>query len=135
MENKSFLDSIISIVNNFMKNTDIQITLNNSLPKDMKLTSQAEIAIFRVIQESVTNSVRHGKSNKVEITIKQENNKLELNISDNGTGCSNIKKGYGMQGIKERTEALDGTAEFSSSPGKGFKTRVLIPFEVIKNEN
>ena len=129
MEDKSFFDSIISIINDFMENTKVHITLNNLLPHNMKLTSQIEVAIFRAIQESVTNSVRHGKSDEIEISIKQDKNRLELYITDNETGCTNIKKGYGIQGIRERIESLSETTEFSSSYGKGFKTRISIPIE------
>jgi len=130
MEDKSFFDSIISIINTSMENRELHITLNNSLSPDIKLASKIEIAIFRVIQESITNSVRHGQAGEIEIAIKQEKNMLQLYIADNGIGCTNIKKGYGMQGIRERIESLNGNAEFSSSCGKGFKTKISIPYEV-----
>ena len=131
MEDKSFFDSILSIINDTMENTKVHITLNNSLPQDIKLTSQIEVAIFRVIQESITNSIRHGQAGGIEITIKQENNMLQLSIVNDGKGCPNIKRGYGMQGIKERIESLSGSAEFSSSHAKGFKTKVSIPYKVV----
>jgi signal transduction histidine kinase len=129
MEEKSFIASITSIINETMENTKVQITLNNLLPKDIKLPSQLEIALFRVIQESITNSIRHGQADRIEIDIKKDNNLLQLCIVDEGTGCTNIRKGYGIQGIKERIENLNGSVEFSSSQGKGFKTKVLIPCE------
>jgi signal transduction histidine kinase len=72
MEDKSFVDSIISIINNTMENTKVLIKLNNFLPNDTKLPSQIEVAIFRVIQESITNSVRHGQAGEIEISIKQD---------------------------------------------------------------
>lgn len=131
MEDKSFFASITSIIEDTMKNTNVHITFNNSLPQDLKLGSQIEIAMFRVIQESITNSIRHGLAGEIEITIKQENNKLHLYIDDNGKGCTNIKKGYGMQGMRERIESLNGSVSFSGSLGKGFKTTVSIPYEVI----
>lgn len=131
MEDKSFFDSIISIINTSMENRELHITLNNLLPHDIKLASQIEIAIFRVMQESITNSIRHGQASEIEISIKQENNMLQLYIADNGIGCTNIKKGYGMQGIKERIESLNGSCEFSSFHGKGFKTKISIPYEVV----
>ena len=131
MEDKSFFASILSIINDTMETTKVHITFNNFLPHDIELTSNIQIAIFRVIQESITNSIRHGHADKIVIDINQKNEILELCIEDNGIGCTNIKKGYGIQGIRERLESLKGSAKFSSSNGKGFKTKLIIPYEVV----
>ena len=131
MEEKSFFASINSIINTTMENTKVKITLNNLLSKDIKLASQVEIALFRVIQESITNSIRHGQASEIEIGIENQDDIVAVCISDNGIGCTNIKKGYGTQGIQERIEGLKGTVEFVSFQGKGFKTKVLIPCEVL----
>lgn len=131
MEEKSFFASINVIINEVMESTKVNITLNNLLPKDIKLPSQMEIALFRVIQESITNSVRHGQASEIQIHMEKENHMMKLCILDNGIGCTSMKKGYGTQGIQERIEGLKGTVEFSSSVGKGFRTKVLIPCEVV----
>ena len=131
MEDKSFFASITSIINETMENTKVNIAINNFLPEDLLLTSQIEVAMFRVIQESITNSIRHGQAGEIEITLQKGDNKLQLCIVDNGIGCTNIKKGYGMQGIRERIENLDGSVEFSSPQCKGFKTSVSIPYEAV----
>ena len=130
MENKSLFASINSVICETMENTKVNIAFNNLLAPDIKFSSQVEVTLFRAIQESITNSIRHGQASEIEITIKQENNTLQLCIADNGRGCSNIKKGYGMQGISERIESLNGNVAFSSSFGKGFKTILTIPCEV-----
>lgn len=131
MEEKSFFASITSIINETMENTKVNIILNNFLTEDTKLSSQVEVAMFRIIQESITNSIRHGEASEIEIAINMDDNMLQLCIVDNGIGCSNIKKGYGMQGIRERIESLNGSVAFLSSQGKGFKTMVSIPYEVV----
>lgn len=129
MEDKTFTGSIISVINSIMENTDVHIALNNSLPDDIKLSFQVEVALFRVIQESITNSIRHGKANDIVINMNIEDNHVKLHIEDNGAGCNNIRKGYGLTGIRERIESLDGEADFSSTKGKGFKTNISIPWE------
>jgi signal transduction histidine kinase len=128
MEDKSFIAAINSIINDTKENTKVHITFNNLLPNEIKLASLVEITIFRIIQESITNSIRHGQADQIDINIKQDNHTLQLNITDNGIGCTNIKKGYGIQGIRERIETLHGSTEFSSSQGKGFKTKISIPY-------
>jgi signal transduction histidine kinase len=128
MEEKSFFASINSVINETMDNTKVQITLTNLLSKDIILTSQMEIALFRVIQESITNSIRHGEAKEIEIHMKKKDNTFDLCITDNGVGCTNIKRGYGTQGIQERIESLGGNVQFSSFKGKGFKTKIEIPY-------
>ncbi|MEG0772128.1 sensor histidine kinase [Clostridium sp.] len=131
MEEKSFFASINAIINETMENTKVKIVLNNLLPKNIKLASQHEVALFRITQESITNSIRHGQASEIEIYMEKQENDINLRISDNGYGCANMKKGYGTQGIQERVESLKGTVEFESFQGKGFKTKVLIPCEVL----
>ncbi|MDF2591132.1 MAG: conserved rane protein of unknown function [Clostridia bacterium] len=131
MEDKSFFASITSIINETMDNTKVNIALNNLLPDDILLSSQIEVALFRVMQESITNAIRHGQASEIQIDIRKEENTLQLHMKDNGIGCANIKKGYGMQGIRERIESINGTVEFSSSQGKGFKTMITIPYEAV----
>lgn len=129
MEEKSFFASINSMINEIIENTKVEIRLNNLLSNEIKLTSQMEIALFRVIQESITNSIRHGKATKIEIYMEKQEDDMKLRICDNGLGCTNMKKGYGTKGIQERIEGLSGVVEFSSSRGDGFKTTVSIPCE------
>lgn len=131
MENKPFIDSILTIINESMENTNVKIELNNSLASDAKLSSQTEVALFRVIQESITNSIRHGGAGEIRIDIGHDHSMLQCCISDNGAGCAAIRKGYGTTGIRERVESLNGNVQFLSAAGKGFTTRVSIPSEVI----
>ncbi len=130
MEDKSFSASINFIINETMENTNVHIVFNNSISENIALTSQVEVALFRAIQESITNSIRHGQASEIQIHMDLDKEILKLNILDNGKGCSNIKKGYGIQGMRERIEGLNGSVEFSSFQNKGFKTKILIPYEV-----
>ncbi len=127
MEDKTFLASISSLINETTENTKVHISLTCSLSSDIKFPSQVEIALFRAIQESITNSIRHGQPSEISISVKHDNNMVQVSIEDNGLGCSSIKKGYGMRGIRERIESLNGKVVFSSVYGRGFKTAILIP--------
>ncbi len=127
MEDKSFVSSLRSVFNEVMENTEVHIALFNLLPQELKLSNQLEIGLFRAIQESITNSIRHGQAAEIKITLKQENGLITATVEDNGIGCTNIKKGFGLTGIRERIEALNGNVEFSSSYQNGFKTVITIP--------
>ncbi len=130
MENKSLIASIDSLISEAAENTKVSINFINSLGHDAKLASQAEVALFRAVQESVTNSIRHGHAEKIDITLERDGDAIRLSVEDNGAGCVNIKKGYGLKGMRERVESLEGSVGFLSEPGRGFKTEITIPCEV-----
>jgi signal transduction histidine kinase len=91
-----------------------------------KLYTSAEITLYRNAQEAVTNAVRHGQAQKIEVLLEYRNNEVMLLVSDNGVGCSNLVKGIGMNGMKERVELLGGNLELDYGNGY-FKVRTIIP--------
>jgi signal transduction histidine kinase len=129
MEDKSVIDSIRSVLQETMRHADVSIDFDNRLDPLPKLSSKQEIALFRCVQECVTNALRHGQAKEIRITLLGEGNALCLTVTDNGVGCASIQKGYGIRGIRERIEGLGGSAAFSSAPGKGFTAALTIPLE------
>jgi two-component system sensor histidine kinase UhpB len=89
------------------------------------------IHIFRVIQESLTNIIRHAKANHVIISleIKTEPDRLYLTISDDGQGCdlSQVNGGFGLLSMEERIKLLDGDFELHSQVNQGMKIIASIP--------
>ncbi|MCI9388777.1 MAG: sensor histidine kinase [Lachnospiraceae bacterium] len=84
-----------------------------------------EKAIYRVIQESLTNAMRHGQATQVEIRMWRRDGDVRLTIQDNGVGCEKIKPGFGTEHIKERIALLNGTVVFDGS--HGFLVDATIP--------
>lgn len=91
----------------------------------LKFDEDEENAIYRVIQESLTNAIRHGKASEIEIEMKKEYNEILLTIKDNGVGCKNIVHGFGTKHILERIHRLNGTVTFEGS--NGFMVNARIP--------
>jgi len=89
------------------------------------------IQVFRVIQESLTNIIRHANADQVSIClqINPKHNMLDLLIDDNGQGCDlhNISSGFGLQGMAERVKLLGGNFELKSHPENGFQIKAQIP--------
>jgi signal transduction histidine kinase len=83
--------------------------------------------IYRICQEALTNSLRHGKAAHVTIVIKLVEQNLKLFIIDDGCGCKEIKKGLGLPGMEQRVKELHGTIEYGSDGEKGFNISVEIP--------
>ena len=92
-------------------------------------------AVYRIIQESLTNSYRHGRSTYVYIAIKYRKDlqKLLMMISDDGVGCEQFVPGNGIRGIRERIGALNGELIINTQPDKGFDLTIDIPLSVKEN--
>lgn len=109
---------------NQFSNTKVTLVIEGEV---MKMNADEEQTIYRVVQESVTNAIRHGKARNIEIKISFGYYQLDIVITDNGVGCSEINKGFGLTHIEERIKMLNGTVEFNSTADDGFTTKLLIP--------
>ncbi|OPZ84353.1 MAG: Sensor histidine kinase DesK [Firmicutes bacterium ADurb.Bin419] len=89
--------------------------------------------IFRVCQEALTNSLRHGKAKHVNIILRLIDNKIKLFIFDDGCGSPDIKKGFGLSGMEQRVKDLDGDIVFGSDGESGFNIRLEIPINVLQH--
>lgn len=83
----------------------------------------------KVCKEAITNALRHGKAKEINIILKIFRDKIKLYIIDNGRGCPNIKKGFGLLGMIERVESISGKIAFGSSGEKGFNIHIELPIE------
>lgn len=84
-----------------------------------------EDSLFRIIQESITNTVRHGHAQNIWIDLDANMICYNLIIYDDGIGKNNIKMGYGLKQIKERVYALGGEIKFDGE--KGFRIEITLP--------
>lgn len=90
------------------------------------------MALFRILQESLTNVARHAMATYVEVQLKMKNHFIELTVSDNGKGITsrelNSSTSLGIIGLRERVRILNGKINFQGLPGKGTTVSVEIPF-------
>ena len=100
------------------------------------LPDYIKISLYRVLQEALTNVMKHAQASVVIINLQDESNKIILTISDNGKGFSKnnlsdelTRKGIGLLGMQERIEALGGKLEVSTQPAKGTTLLIEIPWE------
>lgn len=98
---------------------------------DSNLDEKCATALFRILQESLTNVIRHAKASKVEVVLSKESGWLGMQISDNGIGLrqDQTKRGqtFGLQGIDERIQMLGGELKIESMPGKGTSLTISMP--------
>jgi len=98
------------------------------------LPSELKIAIFRMIQEAVTNTIKHANANNAYIRVNCNDELVHIWVEDDGQGFDPTKMfnpnrpAWGLIGMKERATLLDGSFNISSEPGSGTQVEVQIPF-------
>lgn len=105
-----------------LKQDHLEITLH--VADDLNLPTECAEALYRVIQESLNNIVKHAKTNHAEITLHQSEGSVNLTIEDHGAGFDpgsthDLSGHVGLQSMRERIESLGGTIRIESRPGKG----------------
>lgn len=119
-------------VEDYNQDTTIQF---NSLGEPIRLKTNYEIAVFRLVQECVNNAIKHGKATEIVVTFIWKKGQVVMSIKDNGTGFDPgvSKEGsFGLVGMHERVELLNGKMELNSTVQKGTVVLVTIPITEIK---
>ena len=116
----------------FRRRTGIAYKLKFS-EEDIPLDNDRATAVFRIIQESLTNVFRHAKASEITLKLEKKDDVLKIRISDNGIGIAqdSIEKAraFGIAGMRERVRLLDGTLTIRSRPGHGVLIMVNIPLK------
>ena len=107
-----------------------RLTLDSEAP-DLGLDQRQTSAIFRVLQESLSNIVRHAQASEVEVALAQDADAIVLRISDNGIGMQPGDHGkraaFGLKSIRERVHALGGELRIDSQAGRGTALAIHLP--------
>jgi signal transduction histidine kinase len=103
--------------------------------KPYELRSRQTEAIFRLCQEAVTNSIKHGKAKTLHIFLRFFGDRVEVFAIDDGSGCKTIRKNYGLTGMESRILAVGGEVCFGSDAQKGFHIHAMIPITMPEAEN
>lgn len=94
------------------------------------LTPTIRSTIFRVVQETVNNTCKYSKASVYEVNIDYNHaGKIKLEIKDNGVGTELFQGGYGLMGLKERIELINGKLDINSRPNEGFQLEIEIPYD------
>jgi len=106
---------------------------------DIALDNDRATAVFRIIQESLTNVIRHAKASEVTLKMDQVDDVLKLRISDNGVGIPldslDNPRSFGIAGMRERVRLLDGSLNIRSRSGQGVQISINIPLKDRRQED
>ena len=95
-----------------------------------RLAPELEIAIYRIIQEALTNARKHGGATSARVEVVEDAERVELTVRDEGRGFDPAVRragGFGLVGMRERVELASGTLEVQSAPGQGTTVRATLP--------
>lgn len=134
LDDLGLVPSLENYIKRFEKenNIHVEFRVNN---REKRLPTTIETAVFRIIQEALTNVKKHSNANKTLVRLTFEPKVLSLRIADNGDGfqweevTEKFLKGYshGIQGMKERVSILGGTFKINTEKGKGCVVNAQIP--------
>jgi len=104
-----------------------------------RLPSTVEIALYRIVQEALTNVVRHARATSVDVLAERREGRLVLVVEDNGAGFDTAQAAgseqLGLLGMKERAEAVGGTLTVESAPSVGTTVVADVPFPDVSSES
>ena len=113
----------------FEERTDIRTALEANLP-DGRLPPDAETALYRFIQEALTNVVKHAGAQRLSIVLTQRDGGVRVVVEDDGRGFEADDVGddaLGLVGMRERIALVGGTLEIESAPGAGTTIAAYVP--------
>jgi signal transduction histidine kinase len=126
--NTTFLATLQNVLKEFAQMTEIQVSLDIT-GDATNTTTSIQPTIIRAIQESLTNSKRHGNASKYQINIDCRPDSIELTIDDNGTGVTKVEPSFGLINMRERVMEHGGSIQFESTIGEGFRVKVVLPLK------
>ncbi len=136
LDDLGLLPALRWYVKEYQQKTNIQVEFHTTGFKDReRLSPEMETALYRIVQESLTNVAKHAQAHKVTILLREEADAVDVTITDDGRGfdfeelqkTGDQDRGLGLVGMQERALLLDGTATVESKPGHGTVVQVHIP--------
>ena len=131
LQERSLETILEGLIAEFKLNTNITITSKIDLVSS--LATEVTTAVYRIVQEALTNITKHSQATMVELYLQEIAGKIQLSVKDNGCGFNPTENttGFGLQGMQERTEALNGSFMVISKYGQGCQIEVGIPLSMV----
>lgn len=94
------------------------------------LSSGLELSAYRIVQEALSNTLRHAQASEARVTVRYLPSSLALEVSDDGIGAAgngSASGGHGLEGMRERVALFGGTLTAGPNPGRGFRVHAELP--------
>lgn len=131
LDNFGFVTTVEWLMESTIKKSGLDYNFQVT-PQDISISQELSITLFRIIQECLTNVIRHAKASKVNVVLTKSGNAMELIIEDDGRGITNKEinnlNSIGIIGMSERARYLNGKIEIKGKAKKGTTVKVKIPY-------
>lgn len=123
-----------SLVSSLRLAHSLNIEMTADRPRD-RLEADAELALYRIVQEALSNAVRHSGASRVAVSLQTEDGMVRAEVEDDGRGFAVDRaygdegQGLGMVGMRERARNAGGSLDIDSAPGAGTRVRVELPLK------
>ena len=127
LEEKSLIEGIQILLKELEDKSELKVSLKQNVTK---LPKKIEEHIFRILQELISNTLRHAQASCLDVYLYQTDVELQLKVVDNGIGFqlgSLDDLSYGLRNIKERVEDMAGTIQLLTAPKQGLAVDIRIP--------
>ena len=127
LEEKSLVEGVQILLKELEDKSDLKVSLKQNVSK---LPKKIEEHIFRILQELISNTLRHAQASCLDVYLYQTDVELQLKVVDNGIGFqlwSLDDLSYGLRNIKERVEDMAGTVQLLTAPKQGLAVDIRIP--------
>ncbi len=117
--------ALVALTDRVTEGASIQVerSLETNLPA---LSPEAELVLYRVAQESLTNAVRYGGASRIAVSLRRTPTGVELCVADDGQGMDDAAEGSGISGMRERALLVGGNLEIGSSSAGGVEVRLEV---------
>ena len=111
--------ALLALSNGFADQAHVET--DRQIERDLELTTQEELVVYRVAQEALTNIARHADAKHAELSLGHENGNIVLRVRDDGQGAepAQLHSSYGIRGMRERAMLIGAALSIDSAPGRG----------------
>jgi signal transduction histidine kinase len=112
----------------------VPVALRVALPP-LRLATSVEAATYFTVCEALTNVAKYARASRAWVNVEQRDGYLDVEVGDDGVGGADMGSGSGLQGLRDRVAAVNGTLDIDSRPGTGTVLRARLPIELSPTSN
>lgn len=126
LDDLGLISALTSLTTEFATHAGLRVVrgFDTDLPP---LDQQAELVLYRVAQEALTNAARHAEADRVEVVLSRSDGAVVLSVTDDGRGTGIAHEGAGIRGMRERALFIGATLDVTSGPQGGTQVRLTVP--------
>jgi len=131
LDHLGLISALEQFIKEFQRQYSLKVEFESTGMQERRLPANIETAIFRIVQESLTNVIMHAQATRVDVIVSRNDDTVAAIIEDNGIGffpsLATDGEHLGLFGMRERIEMLGGTLAIESEPGQGTTVKAEVP--------